>query len=182
MSSLVAFLREAAPGVGAVLAVFLVLTVVSGVWPPMVAVESGSMDPNLREGDLVFVTGVDDPGQVTTHRAPDAPRRFGRPGDVVVFDPPNRHGSPIVHRAMFRVEEGENWYDRANESALGSADDCAELTYCPAQNAGYVTKGDHNDVYDQAVGRSPPVRTEWVRAEAAARIPWLGRVRLALAG
>jgi signal peptidase len=182
MSSVPAVVREAAITVVVVLAVFAVLTAVAGVWPPMVAVESGSMDPNLKKGDLVFVTGVDDPSQVTVSRAADAPRRFGRSGDVVVFDPPNRDGSPIIHRAMFRVEEGENWYDRANESALGDADDCAELTYCPAPNPGYVTKGDDNERYDQAVGRAPLVRTEWVQSEGVVRIPWLGRIRLALAG
>ena len=28
---------------------------VSGAWPPLVAIESESMEPNLHQGDLVFV-------------------------------------------------------------------------------------------------------------------------------
>ncbi|WP_229774080.1 S26 family signal peptidase [Halocalculus aciditolerans] len=33
----------------------LVLFAVSGLWPPLVAVESGSMQPHMERGDLVFV-------------------------------------------------------------------------------------------------------------------------------
>lgn len=35
------------------------LFAVSGVWPPMVAVESGSMAPSLRTGDLVVASATD---------------------------------------------------------------------------------------------------------------------------
>jgi len=173
-------LRGAALGVGTVLLVFSVLTAVSGVWPPMVAVESPSMHPNLQTGDLVVVTAVGDESAVVTSREADARTHFGGRGDVVVFDTPDWRGSPIIHRAMFHVEAGENWYDRANASAVGGADDCAELANCPAPRAGYITKGDNNPVYDQAAGRVGPVSQEWVRAEAAVRIPELGRVRLLL--
>ena len=43
---------------GIVFLVGAVLFAVAGVWPPVVAVESASMQPNLDRGDLVFVTGV----------------------------------------------------------------------------------------------------------------------------
>lgn len=173
-------LRGAALGVGTVLVVFSLLTVASGVWPPMVAVESPSMHPNLQTGDLVVVTAADDESVVVTSHEADDRTQFGGRGDVVVFDTPDWDGPPIIHRAMFHVEAGENWYDRADASAVGTADDCAELANCPAPRAGYVTKGDNNRVYDQAAGRVGPVRQEWVRAEAAVRIPELGRVRLLL--
>jgi signal peptidase len=173
-------LRGAALGVGAVLLVFSLLTAASGVWPPMVAVESPSMHPNLQTGDLVVVTAADDESAVVTSREADGRTQLGGHGDVVVFDTPDWQGPPIIHRAMFHVEAGENWYDRANASALGGADDCAELANCPAPRAGYITKGDNNPVYDQVAGRVGPVRQEWVRAEAAVRIPELGHVRLLL--
>jgi signal peptidase len=164
---------------------------VTGVWPPLVAVESESMSPNMRTGDLVVVTATDryapreadGTGVVTAASAsPDGYRRFGRPGDVVVFAVPDRGGSPIIHRARFRVAAGENWYSRADAAHLPSGyDDCGDLPHCPAPHAGYVTKGDYNDYYDQA-GAVPPVRAEWVRAKAAVRVPWLGWVRLLVGG
>jgi len=165
-------------------------TVVAGVWPPMVAVESGSMTPALSVGDLVVVTtpgrfaadAADSDGVVTRERgATVGHRAFGTPGSVVVFDPPGEPGPPIVHRAQFRVAAGENWYDRANTSAL-AADDCAELRYCPAPHAGLITRGDANRRSDQAVGRAPPVRSSWVRGVARARAPYLGCLRVAFAG
>ena len=51
----VLYVRDVVTSVGAVLAVGLLLFAVSGIWPPMVAVESGSMKPNMQAGDLVFV-------------------------------------------------------------------------------------------------------------------------------
>lgn len=165
-------------------------TVVAGVWPPLVAVESGSMAPALAVGDVVVVTapgrfaadaaGTD--GVVTRERAVETEHRaFGAPGSVVVFDPPGRSGPPIVHRAQFRVEAGENWYNRANTAAL-AADNCAELRYCPAPHAGLITRGDANRRSDQAVGRAPPVRQSWVEGVARARAPYLGCLRVAFAG
>lgn len=50
------FVRDALSSLLVVSMVGLLLFSVSGVWPPLVAVESGSMQPNLQKGDLVFVT------------------------------------------------------------------------------------------------------------------------------
>ena len=175
--------RETALSVGAVVVVGLLLFAISGVWPPMVAVESGSMEPHLERGDLVVVSepsrygpeGAN--GIVTTREAADF-RSFGAPGNVVVYMPPDRRGSPIIHRARFHVEQGENWYDRANESWLDGAQNCEQLRNCPAPHAGYVTKGDNNDYYDQARGIATPVKPGWVRGEAQFHVPWLGEIRL----
>jgi|APHM01.1.fsa_nt_gi Signal peptidase I len=49
------FLRELVTSVGTVLLVGALLFAASGVWPPLVAVESGSMEPHMSKGDLVFV-------------------------------------------------------------------------------------------------------------------------------
>ena len=168
------------------------LFAVSGIWPPMVAVESGSMEPHMQKGDLVFVT---EPGRF----APDAARgttgivthevgsetgysTFGQAGSVIVYRQPGRFGPPIIHRARFHVDAGENWYDRANPDYL-PGDSCEEVPNCPAPNAGFVTKGDNNAMYDQvnAIG-APPVRPEWVRGVARIRIPLLGWIRLVFSG
>jgi len=82
------------------------------------------------------------------------------------------------------VDDGENWYDRADPAVL-DADSCDELRNCPAPHAGFITKGDNeatNDYYDQAKGLSSPVKPEWVRGTAQYRVPYLGWVRLTVSG
>ena len=162
----------------------------TGVWPPTMAVESGSMSPHIQKGDLVVVTepsrwtatATSDSGVVTARQA-DGYRRFGGPGDVVVFDTPDWEGSPVIHRAQFHVEAGENWYGRAEQSYLPSdVDNCTELLYCPAPHAGYITKGDANPYYDQARGRVAPVRTRWIQAKGGVKVSDFGWLRLFLSG
>jgi signal peptidase len=185
------FLREMLTSVLAVVAIGLLLFAVSGVWPPMVAVESGSMEPHMQKGDLIFITepgrfapdsAHGDTGVVTYEAAQQTDyRTFGSYGSVVIYDNPDSFGPPIIHRARFWVDEGENWYDEANPEYV-RADNCEELRYCPAPHAGFVTKGDNNAEYDQANGISPPVRPEWVQGIARVRIPYLGWVRLGFSG
>ncbi len=188
----VVFLRETISSALVVLLIGAVLFAVSGIWPPMVAVESGSMEPHMQKGDLVFVT---EPGRF----APDAARdgtgivtyqrgeevgyaTFGAAGSVIVYRQPGRLGPPIIHRARFYVEEGENWYDRANPAYL-PGDSCAEIANCPAPNDGFVTKGDNNAMYDQVNAiDSPPVKPAWIRGVARVRIPLLGWIRLFFSG
>ena len=172
---------------GAVILVGLLLFTVSGVWPPLVAIESPSMDPHIEKGDLVFVmeeerfAGANDRGGVVTAQAAGGYTKFHRPGDVIVYQPDGNEGrTPIIHRAMFYVEDGENWYSRADPDHLGDADNCEELANCPADGGGFITKGDNNDQYDQ-VGSSPisePVDPEWVVGTAEYRVPLLGEIRL----
>jgi signal peptidase len=191
----VMFLREAASSALTVAMVGMLLFAVSGVWPPLVAVESGSMQPNMQKGDLVFVIDEDrfspayahgDTGIVPAHVADDEGfRKFGGYGDVVVYEPGgNGQTTPVIHRVHFWVNEGENWYDEANP-AFVDADSCDGLRNCPAPHAGFITKGDNqvtNNYYDQARGISPPVKPAWIRGTAEYRIPYLGWVRLTFAG
>jgi signal peptidase len=194
---------------GTVLLVGLLLFGISGVWPPLVAVESGSMEPHMYKGDLVFIVenGRFAPANATdgvvTHRQGEGTGywSFGDHGNVVVYTPhvaignPDGAGqveyraesnTPIIHRARFHVEEGENWVAMADERYLGRIDTCEEAdrvsgASCPADHAGFVTKGDNNGVYDQVNSRSI-VKQEWIRGVAKVRIPWLGCVRLELSG
>lgn len=182
-------MRTAAPAL-AVLVLFGVVVASAGVWPPFVAVESGSMEPNLERGDLVLLTATErfapatatDAGVVTLRRA-SGYHRLGKRGDVVVFDPPSRAASPVIHRARLHVERGENWYAEADSGAIpASVDSCAELRHCPAPHAGYITKGDANDNYDQAVGRFTVVRDGWHQGKAQLAVPWVGHLRLLIKG
>lgn len=188
----VVFVRELVSSALAVALVGLLLFAVSGLWPPLVAVESGSMEPHMERGDLVFVveehrfaasesyarTGV------VTHEIGEeiGYRRFGGYGDVIVYERNGNGGAtPIIHRARFWVEAGENWYQEANPRYLNGGS-CDAIPNCPAPHAGFITKGDNNQHYDQVNGISDPVKPSWVRGRAQFRVPWLGYVRLVFAG
>ena len=184
----VEFLREVFVSVLGVVLVGALLFGASGIWPPMVAVESGSMEPHMYRGDLVFVMeehrlspefAVGSTGVVTHQVAADRDtyRKFGNYGDVIVFEANGGRATPVIHRAMFWVDDGENWASRADPAYVSSTN-CDDLPNCPAPHAGFVTKGDNNDRYDQVAGITGPVRPAWVRGTAEFRIPWLGYVRL----
>ena len=183
------FVRDVASSVFAVVLVGFFLFAVSGVWPPLVAVESGSMLPNMERNDLVFVMEEERfPGEraeygVVTARvgAETGYTKFGNPGDVIVFAADgDRGGTPIIHRAMFWVEEGENWCTTADSAYLGALS--PNDPRCVADHAGFITKGDNNPSYDQATGLTGPVRPAWVVGTAEFKIPGLGWIRLQSAG
>ncbi|AOW79215.1 signal peptidase I [Halodesulfurarchaeum formicicum] len=185
------FLREIVVSLLIVVAVGFILFAISGVWPPLVAVESDSMEPHLQKGDLVLVMdenrfepafAVGDTGVVTAAAgAENDYHRFGGPGDVIVYRPSgSAAATPIIHRAHLYVEADENWYDRADPDVI-DASSCADLAACPAPHAGFITKGDNrvtNDYYDQTRGISTVVEPEWVKGRAVVRIPWVGWIRL----
>lgn len=183
--------RDVVTSVVAVVLVGAYLFAISGVFPPMVAIESGSMTPNMNVNDLVFVMDADrfppeaahgETGVVTAQTGTDVGyEQFNGHGDVIIFEPNgNGAGTPVIHRSMFWVNESEDWYDKANEEYVGAANSCAELSGCPADHGGFITKGDNNPRYDQAgPGRlSEPVKPEWIIGTAEVRIPGLGWVRL----
>lgn len=183
----VVFLREAAASAFVVVVIGLVLFQVSGVWPPLVAVESGSMQPDLGRGDLVFIMDEDrlvpaeataETGIVTYRNGRDTGyRSFGGYGNVIVFNPPDRSGAPVIHRARFWVEEGERWVEDADPAFVNDRS-CEAIVTCPAPHAGFITKGDANPYYDQVQGIATVVRPAWIRGTAEFSVPWLGYVRL----
>lgn len=181
--------RELAISVAIVALIGLLLFGISGVWPPMVAIESGSMTPNMHQGDLVFIMTNDrlapdsahgNTGVVTAEDGQAADyRQFGDYGDVIVFKPNGQDSTPIIHRTMLWVDEGEDWFDRADPRLLhGTYEDCDDLPNCPAPHSGFITHGDDNAHYDQANPYHSPVKPEWVIGTAELRIPYLGWIRL----
>ena len=187
------FVRDVLGIVAIVTVIALILFGVSGVWPPFVAVESPSMEPNMQTGDLVFVVDderfvgddpVEDTGVVALESGRESGHeKFGKPGDVIVFQPNgNERETPIIHRAHFHVERGENWVEtKADEDIVGDLT-CDDVTSCPAPHDGFVTKGDANGNYDQ-IGRTSGadttiVKPEWITGKAMFQIPWLGHLRL----
>ncbi|MFB3765809.1 MAG: S26 family signal peptidase [Methanotrichaceae archaeon] len=136
----------------------LVSQIALGLWTPMVAVESGSMVPNLNIGDIIVVQGASRADIITWDDAEKTGyKAFNNPGDVVLYRPygkeslnlldqakallgmgyPPDKATPIIHRALGYVEKG---------TPMWSGGPVAPLS-------GYITKGDHNDVIDQQAGR-----------------------------
>jgi signal peptidase len=154
----------------------VLLYTVSGIWPPMVAIESGSMEPGMSEGDIVFIVspsnfvaeGATEQHGIVTHRQgkEDGYETFGESGDVIVYRPDgSKLRTAIIHRAMFYVEEGETYETIGGETKVAPHD-------------GFVTKGDANRYYDQEQGLSKVVKPEWVQGKAKYRVPYVGNIRL----
>jgi len=173
---IIKLIEDIAISVAIVGGIALVLYGVSGIWPPMVAIESGSMEPGMSAGDIVFIvnpTGFvpDDAeavhGVVTHEKGEEAGyETFGDHGDAIVYRPDGSESrTAIIHRAMFYVEEGERWQSMDGETMT-------------APHEGFVTKGDANDEYDQNQGLSSVVKPEWVQGKAQYRVPLIGNLRL----
>ncbi|WP_254762432.1 S26 family signal peptidase [Natrinema marinum] len=187
----VMMVRDVLSSVAIVAVVGLLLFGISGIWPPLVAVESGSMEPHMERGDLIFIAeegrfagdaAVQGTGIVTLEEGKEAGhKKFGKAGDVIVFKPGgSERKTPVIHRARFWVEEDENWIQtKASEELVGDVS-CNDVRTCPAPHAGFITKGDHNPSYDQLSGGADTtvVKPEWITGKAMVRIPWLGHVRL----
>ncbi len=134
---------------------------ITGTWPFMVAVQSGSMEPNLNIGDVVFLVSPQKKEIITYLDGKDTGyKMFGDFGDVIVYKP-NGDGSktPIIHRAIMYVKEGQ------------------KIGNYVAENDGYITKGDHNLLPDQPL-LSKPVKDEWIIGVAVFKIPYIGYFRL----
>lgn len=115
------FLRDAGVALLLVVLVLVMMWAYTGLWPPLVVVESNSMmhgDDNLSNvgtidtGDLVLVRKVAAADGVETYMdgVVSNHRTYGDYGDVVIY---KRGGSetqtPIIHRAIIYLE-----YDPAN--------------------------------------------------------------------
>ena len=101
----------------------LIMYAYTGLWPPLVVVESDSMmhsDDNtsyvgvIDTGDMVLVKDIDSADDVTTYLQGfvDGHRTYGDYGDVVVY---KKRGlddeTPIIHRAVLYLEVNAPDYD-----------------------------------------------------------------------
>jgi len=154
----------------AVLIIFMVLSKLAfGLWTPMVAVESGSMEPHMQVGDIIFIKSIDRVNITTNDEGKDTGHvSFEDYGDVILYRPYGEEGvTPIIHRAMYKVEAGEPMWENGPI----------------APYSGYITKGDNvitNTHFDQEgqISYEMPVKAEWVIGTAQYRIPYLGYIRL----
>ena len=148
---------------------------ITGTWPFMVAIESGSMEPNMHIGDVVFLVSPEKKGIITFEEgAKMGYEKFGRYGDVIVYIPNgDRRATPIIHRAIAYVKKGDPipiLVKEGNQISL-------KLTNFKAQSDGYITQGDANPVPDQLAGVMP-VKKDWVVGVAVFKIPYIGYVRV----
>ena len=157
----------------------LVLFAVSGTWPALVAVESGSMEPNIPTYALAFVVEESRYGGWQTQEealASGADPVFNGYGNVIVYQPNGvTNVTPIIHRAITRITDEE-----AASPEWGFTGDAA--------HGGVITKGDNpvtNSMPDQKgyfsrYGRVEPVKDEWIVGKALFAVPFIGWVPLNL--
>ena len=154
----------------AFLIAFMVLSkLVFGLWTPMVVVESGSMEPHMQIGDIIFVKSIDRVKIITNEEGKKVGyESFKNYGDVILYRPYGLEGvTPIIHRAMHRVEAGEYMWEGGPS----------------APYSGYITKGDNvvtNKRFDQEgqISYDMPVKDKWIIGTAQYRIPYLGYIKL----
>ena len=155
--------------VAKILLIFVIISqLIFGTWTPMRAIESGSMEPHMKVGDIVFIKDLSRTSVITLEEgATSGYKTFGDYGNVILY---RKYGStaetPIIHRAMYYVEAGEPMWKGGPI----------------APHAGYITKGDNTETnkhYDQqSFLCTEPIREEWVIGVARYRIPYAGHVRL----
>ena len=129
--------------------------------------ESGSMEPNMRVGDLILVQSPQRANIITCEDAKIHDyRSFNDYGDIIIFHPNGISSTtPIIHRAISWIEKGE-------EMPNGE----------PAPHEGYITKGDNNLYPDQSRLGIEPVKPEWVIGIARVRTPYLGHLFMGVGG
>jgi signal peptidase len=148
--------------------IMLISQIGLGTPKPAVAVESGSMLPNIGIGDVVIIQSAQRTQIISySEGLLSGYTSFDEYGDVILY---RKYGSstdtPIIHRAMEWVEEGQPMWS-------GGPD---------APHSGYITKGDNNMEIDQKTSTSmlQPVKEEWIIGVARWHVPWVGYISLAV--
>ncbi len=149
----------------------------TGTWPFMVAVQSGSMEPHLHIGDVIILVSPSRTKIITWEEGKKIGyKMFGDYGDVIVYYPDGDHQlTPIIHRVIAWVNKGDRIPMLDHDKLV--------LTKFIAPCSGYITQGDHNPIPDQVAElpngmRILPVKPSWIVGVAKFRIPYIGYLRL----
>jgi len=133
MERLKPLLRDVVGSVVVVLVVLGALWAYAGMWPPMVVIESGSMQHSedssavgiIDTGDLTLVRSSGRAGRIVTWAEGKLTGHstYGNYGDVIVF---HKNGlqeyTPVIHRAMVWVELNSTTGDSFDVPSLGEWD------------------------------------------------------------
>ena len=128
------------------LAVTMIGFLVLGLWahtgtmPPLVVVESSSMIHDesgevgsIDAGDLILVKNTPYENIVTFAEASDSKNKnhgyemHGMAGDVIIYQKNGDHGTPIIHRAILKVEASQT---SSPDRTVGNGANNSE--YCPS--------------------------------------------------
>ncbi len=94
--------------------VYFILQISFNTESPIVVVVSGSMEPQIHEGDLLFVMGIE-PENIKNGTIED------KDGDIIVFNAqglwPLAPIEPIVHRVIEKYQINNTWYFRTKGDA-----------------------------------------------------------------
>ncbi|MBY9016502.1 MAG: signal peptidase I [Candidatus Lokiarchaeota archaeon] len=94
--------------------VYFILQISFNTESPIVVVLSGSMEPQIHKGDLLFVMGTE-PENIKSGTIED------KDGDIIVFNAqglwPMAPIEPIVHRVIEKEQIGDTWYFRTKGDA-----------------------------------------------------------------
>jgi signal peptidase len=130
-------LRDVAISGAIVGGILLALYLFSGVWPPMVVIESSSMmhgdDSQLGvidTGDLTLVQKVSERGDIVTYVEATCRtdphyglREYGDYGNVIVYRKNGRAETPVIHRAIAWVEYNASASDPSRRLFRGDLPD-----------------------------------------------------------
>ncbi len=151
---------------------------ITGTWPFMVAVQSGSMEPHIHKGDVIILFGLSRTKIVTWREGVKIHyEMFGDYGDVIVYHPNGDNSrTPIIHRVIAYVHKG----DRIPMLLRENGKTILVYTKYVAKSNGYITQGDANPIPDQLAPEwnIQPVKREWIVGVAKFRIPYVGWLRL----
>jgi signal peptidase len=156
--------------------VALTLFLICGTWPAVVTIESQSMMPHMKVGDLVVVVQKDRYGPFETWIAgkQSGEIKYSDYGDVIIYKPNGLTSvHPIIHRTIQYVDN-EPVTEIKGINLLGN--------YTPP-HAGYITWGDNNPRPDQGlnypgIGIIEPVQEEWIVGKALFSVPLVGYLPL----
>jgi signal peptidase len=115
----------------------LVLYAFSGVWPPMVVIESSSMMHGedsrigvIDTGDLTLVQKVDERGDIITYVEAASRtnphygfREYGDLGNVIVYKKNGKAETPVIHRAIAWIEYNASASDPSRRYYRGDLPD-----------------------------------------------------------
>ncbi|MBJ03810.1 MAG: hypothetical protein CMB65_03850 [Euryarchaeota archaeon] len=168
------WIREALLAGGLIATLISVLVLMTGSWPPMVVIESNSMQHDedgevgsIDAGDLVLVMTQERKNIITFVEATESGGDYegyeshGMPGDVIIYQKNGGADTPVIHRALLEVVENISGGWDVPGTTLRNV---SSITWtfdilCPyhggtynlnIQNwdpvhSGYLTKGDNNN-------------------------------------